>query len=226
MQRVRERLHFGVKTDDKTAFCRCFRVDMRREQAVDRKRRPQADRVAAQQRTRNVFDVFRVEDHAFMRFRPAVDCKNRTAVGRSRDDCRRAQPLCEPSGKLVRAAEMAGEQRDDKPSLLVDHNDRRVIRLSGEIGRGRADRDACRAHENDQVAVYHRLLCKPRERSVRERQIDRARVALTQKIRQQPGSFRGSLCTDFGKGDEFRVLHRLASRKPVVNAGSYSLERS
>lgn len=62
--------------------------------------------------------------------------------------------------------------------------------------------------------------------TVRERQIDRARVALTQKIRQQPGSFRGRLCTDFGKGDEFRVLHRLASRKPVVNAGSYSLERS
>ena len=59
-----------------------------------------------------------------------------------------------------------------------------------------------------------------------EGEIDRARVALTQKIRQQPGSFRGRLCTDFGKGDEFRVLHRLASRKPVVNAGSYSLERS
>ena len=56
--------------------------------------------------------------------------------------------------------------------------------------------------------------------------IGRARVALTQKIRQQPSSFRGSLCTDFGKGDEFRVFHRLASRKPVVNAGSYSLERS
>ena len=61
------------------------------------------------------------------------------------------------------------------------------------------------------------------QRTERQREV---LTKLTQKIRQQPGRFRSSLCTDFGKGDEFRVLHRLASRKPVVNAGSYSLERS
>ena len=193
---------------------------MRRKPPVHRERRAQADRAAAKQLPRDEFDIFRVEHRAVMRFRPVIDRKDLAPVSRGRDDRCGPQTVCKPLRQLVCAAEVPREQRNDEPALLVRHHDRRVVRLSGEIGRDRADGDAHRPDKHDKAAVHHRLLRKARKRGIRERGVYRAGVALTEKIRQQP---RGSLRrfrADLGKGYKLRVLHFVASRKPVVNAGS------
>ena len=199
---------------------------MRGQPPVHREIRPQAGRLAAQQRAGHMLDVRRVDDRAAVVLCPAVRREHAAPVGRGGHDRLRAQALRQPFGQRVRAAQMPGQQRDDEFARLVDHHDRGVVRLAREVGRDRAHRDARRAHEYDQVAVRHRLLRKARKRRARERRVDRARIPLGEKVRQQRrGPFRRARA-GFGEGHELRVLHRLASRKPVVNAGSYSLERS
>ena len=223
---MRKRHDLCVKPDHKAALRVRVQADVRGQPPVHREIRPHAHGLAAQQRAGHIFDVRRVKHRAAVVPGPVVDREHVAPVGRGRDDRLRAEAVRQPLGQRVRAAQMPGQQRDDEFTRLVDHNDRRVIRLAREVGRDRAHRDARRAHEYDQVTVHHRLLRKARKRGAGERRVDRAGIPLGEKVRQQRRGPRRRARADFGKGHELRVLHLLASRNPVVNAGSYSLERS
>ena len=223
---MRKRHGLCVKPDHKAALRVRVQADVCGQPPVHREGRPHAHGLAAQQCAGNVLYILWVDHCAAMAFRPVVDCEHVAPVGRGRDDRLRAEAVRQALGQLVRPAEVPGQHRDHEPPRIVDHNDRRVIRLARKVWCDRAHRDARRAHEYDQVTVHHRLLRKARKRGAGERRVDRVGIPLGEKVRQQRRGPRRRARADFGKGHELRVLHLLASRNPVVNAGSYSLERS
>ena len=84
---------------------------------------------------------------------PRIDRRHSAHVRRRRYDGAPSDRRRNLLRKLVRAAEMSRQQRDDVLSSFVEDDDRRVLRLASDERRDRAHRDAAGRDEYERAAV-------------------------------------------------------------------------
>ena len=160
-----------------------------------------------------------IRDGAAMLRRPRIRGKFSVYVRRGRDNSRRAERLCQPGGKGVRAADVAGQERNDKLRAFIQTNDGRVGLFIADIGRDLAHGDAAGADKDERVCPGKRrgvdlLFQRQKVRLLQPRDGIAARVRLRQGRKHAPG--RSAARTTVSKDGK---LHCVASRNSVVKPG-------
>ena len=154
-----------------------------------------------------------------MLHRPRVRGKFSVHVRRGRNDGCRTKRLCQPGSKGVRAADMAGQERNDEIRALVQTDDGGIGLFIAHIGRDLAHGDAAGADKDERVRPGKRrgidlLIQRQKVRLCQPRDGIAVRVRLRQGGEHAPG--RPAARMAVGK---YGKLHCVASRNSVVKPG-------
>ena len=156
--------------------------------------------------------------------RPAVRREHAAPVRRRCDDRNRVQNIRQMPRPRIRAADVTGQQRNDKVSILIYHKYSRVGILAAHERRNRPHGDARRADKHHRIRLRHAFFGKGTHRRIRQKAV-RLRILLHRVRRQRRRERLADAAPAVGKRDDADV-HLLASRQPCAKLGSYSLERS
>ena len=105
------------------------------------------------------FDTLRLEHVAVLRFRPLVYGEHAFDVGRGRDDRHCVADAREFLGKVICAAEVTGQNRNGKPTALIEHNHSGIGRLAFTMRRNGAHGDADSADEDECIGFLKVFGC-------------------------------------------------------------------
>ena len=175
--------------------------------------------------SREAFGKRKVFDRAAVLRGPGIDGEFPVHVRRGGDDGFRAEGAGQTRGQRVRAADVAGEERNDEACTLVEAQNGRVRFFIADEGRDAPHRDAAGADKDQRVHIGKGLAIDARVQHGKARRFEPGRrIAAALRLRQSPADAPGRPAARAGVGKDGE-LHCVASRNSVVKPGWYRSDR-